>query len=142
MFVDSLLIFDHATHKIKVVSHARPEGDRDSAYQAATRKIDELINRLGQPLDPPPPTLEAPVEPAEIHSNFTREEFEASVEKARQYITAGEAIQVVLSQRLSRRTSAHPLNIYRALRGINPSPYMFFLDLRTFSSSAHPPRFW
>jgi anthranilate synthase component 1 len=129
MFVDSLLIFDHATRKIKAISHARPEGDRDSAYQAATRKIDELINRLGQPLDPSPAT---PVEAGEIRSNFTREEFETSVEKARQYITAGEAIQVVLSQRLSRRTSAHPLNIYRALRGINPSPYMFFLDLKDF----------
>jgi anthranilate synthase component 1 len=132
MFVDSLLIFDHATHKIKVVSHGRPEGDRDSAYQAAVRKIDELINRLGQPLDPPPPALEAPAEPAQTHSNFTRKKFEANVEKARQYITAGEAIQVVLSQRLSRRTNAHPLNIYRALRGINPSPYMFFLDLKDF----------
>ncbi len=132
MFVDSLLIFDHATHKIKVVSHARPKGDIDSAYQAATRKIDELISRLGQPLDPPPPALEAAVEPGEISSNFTRKKFEAKVEKARQYIIAGEAIQVVLSQRLSRCTNAHPLNIYRALRGINPSPYMFFLDLKDF----------
>jgi anthranilate synthase component 1 len=130
MFVDSLLIFDHATHKIKVLSHARPDDDIDSAYQAATRKIDELINRLKQPLEPP--SLETPVESAQISSNLSREKFEASVEKARQYITAGEAIQVVLSQRLSRRTKAHPLNIYQALRAINPSPYMFFLDLKDF----------
>jgi anthranilate synthase component 1 len=130
MFVDSLLIFDHATNKIKVLSHARPDGDMDSAYQTATRKIDELVNRLGQPL--PPPTLEASVAPAETRSNFTRKKFEASVEKARQYIIAGEAIQVVLSQRLSRRTNASPLNIYQALRGINPSPYMFFLDFKDF----------
>jgi len=132
MFVDSLLIFDHATHKIKVVSHARPDGDMDSAYQAATRKIDELVKRLGQPPAQPPLTPEAPTEHPRISSNFAREEFEASVEKARQYIIAGEAIQVVLSQRLSRRTNAHPLNIYQALRGINPSPYMFFLDLKDF----------
>jgi anthranilate synthase component 1 len=130
IFVDNLLIFDHATQKIKVISHARPEGDIDGAYQAATRRIDELVSRLEQPLQPPAP--EAPVAPAQISSNFTREEFEASVEKARQYITSGEAIQVVLSQRLNRRTSAHPLNIYRALRAINPSPYMFFLDFKDF----------
>jgi len=132
IFVDSLLIFDHATQKIKVISYARPEGDIDNAYQAATRRIDELVSRLEQKTDPQPPLSEAPLAPAQISSNFTREEFEASVEKARQYITSGEAIQVVLSQRLSRRTSAHPLNIYRALRGINPSPYMFFLDFKDF----------
>jgi anthranilate synthase component 1 len=73
MFVDSLLIFDHATGKIKVVSHARPDGNPDSAYQAATQKIDELVNRLEQP---PPQTIttDAPAEPAQISSNFTREE--------------------------------------------------------------------
>ena len=133
MFVDTLLIFDHATHKIKIVSHAHLDGDIDSAYQAAVRKIDDLANRLEQPLDHQPTTTpDTPVEPAEISSNLTREEFEANVEKARQYIIAGEAIQIVLSQRLSRRTNAHPFNIYQALRSINPSPYMFFLDLKDF----------
>ncbi len=134
MFVDTLLIFDHVTHRIKIVSHARPDGNIDSAYRAAVGKIDDLVNRLEQPLvhHQPIATPEAPVEPAKISSNFTREEFEASVEKARQYIIAGEAIQIVLSQRLSRRTNAHPFNIYRALRSINPSPYMFFLDLKDF----------
>jgi len=132
MFADSLLIFDHATNKIKIVSLARPDGDADSTYRAAVRKIDDLANRLEQPLAQPITTPDMPAEPAEIHSNFTREEFEASVDKARQYIIAGEAIQIVLSQRLSRRTNAHPLNIYQALRRINPSPYMFFLDLKDF----------
>jgi len=133
MLIDSLLIFDHAANKIKIVSHARPDGDADSAYQAAIGKIEELVNRLAQPLkNPRPLTADTPAEPAEISSNLTREEFEANVEKARQYITEGEAIQIVLSQRLSRRTKAHPFDIYRALRGINPSPYMFFLDLKDF----------
>ena len=133
MFVDSLLIFDHANNKIKILSHARPDGDAENAYQAAIGKIEELVNRLAQPLkNPQPPKLNTPAEPAEISSNLTREEFEANVEKARQYITEGEAIQIVLSQRLSRRTKAHPFDIYRALRGINPSPYMFFLDLKDF----------
>ena len=133
MFVDTLLIFDHATNKIKIVSHARPDGDANNAYQAAVEKIDDLAKRLEKPLKhPQPPTADTPAEPAEISSNLTREEFEANVEKARQYITEGEAIQIVLSQRLSRRVNAHPFDIYRALRGINPSPYMFFLDLADF----------
>jgi anthranilate synthase component 1 len=133
LLVDSLLIFDHANNKIKVVSHARPEGDADSAYRKAVEKIEELINRLGQTLkNPQPPKADRPAEAAQISSNLTREEFEANVEKAKQYITEGEAIQIVLSQRLSRRTKAHPLDIYRALRAINPSPYMFFLDFENF----------
>jgi len=70
--------------------------------------------------------------PAGLSANLTRAEFEAAVSQAKDYITAGEAIQVVLSQRLSRATGANPLNIYKALRTINPSPYMFFLDLKDF----------
>jgi anthranilate synthase component 1 len=134
MFVDTLLIFDHATHKIKIISHARPDSDADSAYQAAVGKIDDLVNRLEQPLKRSQPTemLGEPAKPPETVSNLTRAEFEAAVEKARKYIIAGEAIQIVLSQRLSRRTNAHPLTIYQALRSINPSPYMFFLDMQDF----------
>jgi len=131
MLVDTLLIFDHAADKIKIVSHARPGGDAESAYQTAIQKIEDLAKRLEKPLKHHQ-HLTAPGEPAKISSNLTRAEFEANVEKARQYITEGEAIQIVLSQRLSRRTNAHPFNIYQALRGINPSPYMFFLDLKDF----------
>jgi anthranilate synthase component 1 len=131
MLVDTLLIFDHANNKIKILSHARPDSDAESAYRATTEKIEDLAKRLEQPLKQTPEET-TPTEPAETSSNLTREEFEANVEKARQYITEGEAIQIVLSQRLSRRTSAHPFDIYRALRRINPSPYMFFLDLRDF----------
>jgi anthranilate synthase component 1 len=133
MFIDSLLIFDHAASKVKIVSCARPDSDAENAYQTAVEKIDNLAKRLEQPLkNPQPLTSDTPAQPAEIYSNLTREEFEANVEKARQYITEGEAIQIVLSQRLSRRTRAHPFDIYQALRGINPSPYMFFLDLKDF----------
>jgi anthranilate synthase component 1 len=131
MFVDSLIIFDHAQNKIKIVSHAHPDGDTDGAYRAALGKIEALVKRLEQP-SAPPVKPNKPIKPNKTHSNLTREEFETNVEKARQYIIAGEAIQVVLSQRLSRRTNAHPFNIYQALRNINPSPYMFFLDLKDF----------
>ncbi len=134
MLVDTILVFDHVTHKIKIVSHARLDGDPDIAYEAAVRKIADLASRLEQPLEPNR-HMASPAPPAgtrEVSSNLTREQFEASVEKARRYITVGEAIQVVLSQRLSRHTTVHPFNIYRALRTINPSPYMFYLDLKDF----------
>jgi anthranilate synthase component 1 len=132
MLVDTFLIFDHAHSKIKIFSLAPPDGG--DAYRAAVAKIDELAARLRQPLEPPHPTPppHKPGKPPETVSNLTRAKFEANVAKAREYITEGEAIQIVLSQRLSRRTVAQPLAIYRALRRINPSPYMFFLDFKGF----------
>jgi anthranilate synthase component 1 len=130
LFVDSLLIFDHADNKIKIVGCARPDGDAESAYRKAIEKIDEMVKRLGQPLKNPQPLKSD--RPAQITSNLTRAEFEANVERARRYITEGEAIQIVLSQRLSRPTTAPPLDIYQALRRVNPSPYMFFLDFKGF----------
>ena len=132
MFADTLIVFDHVTHKLKVISHARLDGDIDSAYKAAVQKIDALVRRLRQPIKSNRPIGGAATSTTGLSSNLTRAEFEAIVKKARQYITAGEAIQVVLSQRLTRATSARPFNIYRALRTINPSPYMFFLDLKDF----------
>ena len=131
MFVDTMLIFDHVTHKIKVLSHVHLDGDIEASYQEAVDKIDDLVERLSQPLQPgePAETTHGQKDPS---SNLSREEFEAGVLKIKQYITAGEAIQVVLSQRLAQPTSAPPFEIYRALRTINPSPYMFFLDFNDF----------
>jgi anthranilate synthase component 1 len=129
MLVDTLLIFDHAQNKIKIVSLAPPDGD--NAYRAAVARIDELADRLKEPLKQPHPTP-PPIKRSEVISNLTRAEFEANVAKARQYIIEGEAIQIVLSQRLSKRTTTPPLAIYKALRHINPSPYMFFLDFKGF----------
>ena len=134
MFVDTVLVFDHVTHKIKVLSHAHLDGDIEKAYQKAIDKIDKLVDRLNQPL-PPRQHINATTRSAgksKLSSNFSKEKFAESVLKAKQYITAGEAIQVVLSQRLSQPTSAAPFEIYRALRTINPSPYMFFLDFTDF----------
>jgi anthranilate synthase component 1 len=131
MFIDTMLVFDHVTHKIKVLSHVHLDGDIEAAYQEAVDKIDDLVDRLSQPLQPGELT-ETTYGPKKPSSNFSREEFEASVLKIKQYITAGEAIQVVLSQRLAQPTDAPPFEIYRALRTINPSPYMFFLDFNDF----------
>jgi len=134
MFVDTMLVFDHVTHKIKVLSHVHLDGDVGKAYQQAVDKIDNLVDRLSQPLKPSrhTKTITRPTSDYKLSSNFSKEEFEASVVKIRQYITEGEAIQVVLSQRLAQPTDVAPFEIYRALRTINPSPYMFFLDFIDF----------
>ena len=134
MFVDTMLVFDHATNKIKVLSYAHLDGDIEEAYHKAVAKIDSLVDRLNQPIMPshyvkPSPH---PDNGGRLTSNFSREAFEESILKIKQYITEGEAIQVVLSQRLAQPTGVAPFDIYRALRTINPSPYMYFLDLDGF----------
>ena len=133
-FVDTLVIFDHIRHDIKVVSHVHLDGDIDKAYAEATRKIDDLVKRLGQPLELPP-ELQGPATvstPVEATSNFTKDEYNNVVDKCIEYIYAGDVIQVVNSQRFSRKTEAHPFQVYRSLRSINPSPYMYYLDLDGF----------
>jgi anthranilate synthase component 1 len=133
MFVDTMLVFDHVTHSIKVISLVRLDGDIEATYQKAVARIDEMVDRLYQPLAPEQHIETASAEAGDtISSNFREDKFEASVDKIKEYITAGEAIQVVLSQRLSRHIQAAPFEIYRALRTINPSPYMFFFDFKDF----------
>jgi len=133
MFVSTMLVFDHVTHRIKVLSHVELEGDIDSSYKEAAERIEALVDRLKEPLKKTPPEKKARSRSSkEITSNMTREAFEDIVTKAKKYITAGEAIQVVLSQRLSQPVGVEPFDIYRALRSINPSPYMFFLDFKEF----------
>ena len=131
MLADTLLVFDHITHKIKVVSHTHLDGDVDKAYREATRKIDDLVNRLEQPIQSKSPK-NAPPNRSEVSSNFSPARFEAIVSQAKEYIYAGDIIQAVLSQRLSRPTNASPFAIYRALRSVNPSPYMYYLHLGDF----------
>jgi len=125
-----MLVFDHLKHTIKVVAHARLDGDIDAAYRQAVWRIDELVGRLAQPLASVAYPVEAASGPGDqaVRSNMGLEEYLHKVERCRQYIIAGDIIQVVLSQRFSRPTSAHPLSIYRALRAINPSPYMYYLQ--------------
>ena len=134
-FVDTLLVFDHLRHDIKVVSHIRLNGDIPSAYVQATQKIDDMVRRLAQPLVLPQ-GFQAPSSSAdgdgEVHSNFSREEYGVAVDKIIEHIYAGDVIQVVNSQRFSRQTKAHPFQVYRSLRSINPSPYMYYLDLDGF----------
>lgn len=127
MFTDTLLVFDHLKHSIKAVAHVRLDGDIDASYRAAERKIDELVERLATPLGALPYVPFSGVRGDEVKSNWEHQDFLDAVKRAKEYITAGDIIQVVLSQRLSRRTGAHPFEVYRSLRAINPSPYLFFL---------------
>jgi anthranilate synthase component 1 len=131
MLVDNVVIFDHVKHRLLVVSNAHLDGDPDTAYQKATDKIDAIVQQLREP--PRPKRSSAPVAISEDNtpwkSSFSQPEFEQMVCTAKEYIAAGDIFQVVLSQRLSKRTPADPFAIYRALRMLNPSPYMFFLRL-------------
>ena len=129
MLTTTFLVFDHLRHKIRVVSHAHLNGDVERAYTEATERIDELVKRLESPLKLPEKTSNGS---SAMTANMTQEEYEDKVERVKKYIVAGDAIQVVPSQRLARPTTAHPFEIYRALRAINPSPYMYYLNLDDF----------
>ena len=128
LFTDSLLVFDHLHHRIKIVGHVRLDGDIEAAYRQATWRIDELAKRLALPLRPGA-TNPLAVSSARVSSNVGREGFTINVETAKEHIVKGDIIQVVPSQRLSRPTSAAPFDVYRALRTVNPSPYMYYLEL-------------
>ena len=140
VFTDTILVFDHLRHEIKVVSHVRldsddPNSDQiEAAYNAAAAKIERMVDRLARPLEMRAELMDPPGLPggSEAVSNFTVAEYEAVIEKCIEYIYAGDVIQVVNSQRFSRKTDAHPFQVYRALRGSNPSPYMYYLDLNGF----------
>ena len=135
MFCDTLLLFDHVGHDIKVVSHVSLDGDIDRSYAEATSKIDEMVSRLSQPLELPPELQsngQQKVVPSEIESNQTTDHYAKMIDRCIDYIYAGDMIQVTYSQRFSRRTEAHPFQIYRSLRSINPSPYMYYLNLDGF----------
>lgn len=136
MIVNTVLAFDHVRHTIKIISTIvfHPEHDLETQYDQATTAIDAITKQLVRPLAPSvyassaaSPTFPELNEP--LQSNQTTAQWNAAVEKAREYIRAGDIFQVVLSQRFQRPTEAEPFAVYRALRTVNPSPYMFFLNL-------------
>lgn len=135
IFTDTMIIFDHVQHKMKIVANTYVDGPAEYVYRRAVSKIEAIITRLAKPLPSEPGgTNTAPTvsQDEALESNFTQEEFEKAVEACREYIAAGDALQIVLSQRLKRKTAARPFDIYRALRMLNPSPYLFYLDLGDF----------
>ncbi len=125
-----LLAFDHVRRHVLafVLTESREGQPLEDARARAEARMKDLLRRLDAPL-PAPPSIPPFEEGEPWRSNLTQEAFEAMVRRAKEYIAAGDIFQVVLSQRLTRTTRAHPLSIYRVLRGLNPSPYMFYLDL-------------
>ena len=133
MITDTILIFDRVSQTIKVVSNAHIEtGAPEAAYDQAAAQIERLLSQLAQPIPQRP--LEFQRDPAlpAVTSNLTRPRYTEMIASAQEYIKAGDIIQVVLAQRFATQTPAAPLDIYRALRSINPSPYMFLLDFGDF----------
>ncbi|MDD5495731.1 MAG: anthranilate synthase component I [Candidatus Omnitrophica bacterium] len=135
MLTDTLLIFDHIDHKIKVVSNVHVKGDPSRAYDEAARKINRFVSQIKSPPHKHGShiTLKRKTSQLRIKSNLQKAGFEAAVRKAKKYIKAGDIIQVALSQRLEVPIQSTPFQIYRSLRSINPSPYMYYLKLGDFS---------
>jgi anthranilate synthase component 1 len=139
MLTDTMLIFDSLKQKIKVVSNAHLDEGKtpEEAYREAEKKIEEIIGRLRGATAASPQGMKQKTggsttggtSSGAFSSSFvTREAFENAVTKAKEFVMAGDVVQVVLSQRFERQSTPDPFDIYRALRVINPSPYMYYLD--------------
>jgi anthranilate synthase component I len=138
LFTDTVIAIDNLFGRAKIIALAELPafaddngalGRAEAAYDEAARRIDTLVARLQERSGPAPLTLADADDDAQFSSSYTRETFEAHVDRIRDYIAAGDAFQVVLSQRLSAPLEAEPIDLYRALRSLNPSPYLYFLQL-------------
>ncbi|HVV02254.1 MAG TPA: chorismate-binding protein, partial [Verrucomicrobiae bacterium] len=135
LIADELLVFDRVAQTITVLVNAvlDESSSPEEAYENATGEIERLVSLLEQPSEHRPVSVPAEVPNVPFESNQTREKFGENVGRVKKYITAGDVIQVVGSQRFSTSVKASPLDIYRAARSINPSPYMFLMELDGFS---------
>lgn len=138
MLTDTILIFDHSNQVIKIVNNVYLKGKKSKAqiakiYQEAIARIEGIAAKLKKPLGKSMRLSAHRKAKSKIKSNLSRKEFSAIVKKAKDYIRQGEIIQAVLSQRFSVKFHCPSFDIYRALRSINPSPYMFYLKLKDFS---------
>ena len=138
LFTDTIIAFDHVKHEILVISNARVGDNASASYNAAVKRIEKIISKLKKPLKQK--QLEIPDEPKGIRlsSNIGKREFERAVEKTKEYIRSGDIIQAVISQRFKAPLKQAPFTVYRILRSINPSPYMYYLkfdDMKLIGSS-------
>lgn len=127
---EELVVFDNLSGKMYLIVHADTE--QRGSLDLAERRLGELVNQMGQAVPPYRAGRHATVDEADFVSGFTEQGFKDAVDVCKQYITDGDVMQVVLSQRLSVPYKARPLDLYRALRSLNPSPYMYFMDLGDF----------
>jgi anthranilate synthase component I len=139
MLTDALVAFDHLKHTVTVIANAYADDDLEASYAQARETIAEVRWRLAGPVPRPskPPSGTRPVQ--NLQSNMTREQFEANVARIIEYIYAGDAFQVVPSQRWSGPVPVEAFSIYRGLRAVNPSPYMYFLDFGDFEIAGASP---
>ncbi len=141
MLTELVAVFDHLRHRLTLLVLAEPGNDPDAACGRALALLDRAVERLQGPVPVPgrvPGNGFHQRPPLQVSSNCTAEHFEAAVARAKQYILAGDIFQVVLSQRLTTTVRAAPMDIYRVLRTVNPSPYMFYLsfgDLKLIGAS-------
>ncbi len=135
LVADELLIFDRVAQTLTVLVNAVLDeaSSLEEAYENAVGEVERLVSLLEQPSEHHPAFLPLEVPPVPFESNVARAQFSANVLKAKEYITSGDIIQVVGSQRFATPVKASPLDIYRAARSVNPSPYMFLLELDGFS---------
>ncbi|HSJ26348.1 MAG TPA: anthranilate synthase component I [Longimicrobiales bacterium] len=133
MFTDTVLAIDNVFGRAYAITNVdvtdAEEAELRRRYDAAVARVDDVVETLARAEPPAPLALPSSPEDVPFSSSFTRAEFEADVERIRDYIKAGDAFQVVLSQRLSVDLERDPFDLYRALRALNPSPYLFFLEL-------------
>jgi anthranilate synthase component I len=139
MLSDALVVFDHLKHTITVLANVYADEDLEASYAQAQKTIAELRARLDGPVPPParPPATERTM--PSFEANMPREQFEANVARIVEYIHAGDAYQVVPSQRWSAPIPVEAFSIYRGLRAVNPSPYMYFLDFGEFEIAGASP---
>jgi anthranilate synthase component I len=139
MLTDALVVFDHLKHTVTVLANVYAEDDLEASYAGATETIAEIRWRLQGPVPRPrrPPRRNRQV--PHFESNLTREQFEGNVARIIEYIYAGDAYQVVPSQRWSAPVPVEAFSIYRGLRAVNPSPYMYFLDFGDFELAGASP---
>ncbi len=132
MYFSSLIAFDHVKHRLFLIVNVLTDegsGNLKTKYEAAVRHLERLERQLMQPLRLP--RFPRPSGPLRFRANMRRENYEAMVERGKEYIRAGDVFQVVLSQRLTVPVRVPPFEVYRALRAINPSPYMYYLRMGT-----------
>jgi anthranilate synthase component 1 len=135
MFCDHVIVFDHLKQRIKIIANVHVPEDRSQfarAYEDTCKKIEKLYERLAEPIREPLVSVELNPSIADtltLQSNMSKEQFLENVEAAKEYIRAGDIFQVVLSQRFEMSTSVSPLHVYRVLRTMNPSPYMYVLKM-------------
>jgi anthranilate synthase component 1 len=139
MITDAMVVFDHLRHELTILAcaFADSEGGIDAAYERAAATIAEMRERLRGAV--PVPASPSVTEPPRFVSNMEREEFEAAVERIVEYVHAGDAFQVVPSQRFSAPATVEAFSVYRGLRTVNPSPYMYFLEFGDFQIAGASP---